>query len=237
MQRLSKYLAHAGVASRRKCEEVILEGRVKVNGKIVDIIGTKVDENNDVILVDNKPIAKNIKLVYIMFNKPEGCITTVSDQFGRKSVMSFFKNMDTRIYPVGRLDYNSSGLIILTNDGDTAYRLTHPKHNIEKVYIAKVKGEVLKEEIKRFENGLFIDNGPKTAPAKIRILKNGDNFTVCEIKIKEGRNRQVRKMCSAIGHSVISLKRTAVGRLYLKDLKKGDFRFLTDDEIKYLKNI
>lgn len=235
LMRLQKYLAEAQVASRRKAEEIILEGRVNVNGKKVTELGTKVESEIDEITVDGKKVEICEKMVYIMLNKPDGCVTTVKDQFGRKSVIDYVKDVGERVYPVGRLDYDTSGLLIITNDGELTYRLTHPKHNIEKTYIAEVDKVPDEEAMKKFRNGIIID-GRKTAPAKIKIIKKG-KLTTLNIKIKEGRNRQVRKMCAAIGCNVITLKRIATGKLELGNLEKGKYRYLTDEEIKYIKNL
>lgn len=235
LMRLQKYLAEAQVASRRKAEEIILEGRVNVNGKKVTELGTKVESEIDEITVDGKKVEICEKMVYIMLNKPEGCVTTVKDQFGRKSVIDYVKDVGERVYPMGRLDYDTSGLLIITNDGELTYRLTHPKHNIEKTYIAEVDKVPDEEAMEKFRNGIIID-GKKTAPAKIKIIKKS-KLTTLNIKIKEGRNRQVRKMCAAIGCNVITLKRIATGKLELGNLEKGKYRYLTDEEIKYIKNL
>lgn len=230
--RLQKYLADCGVGSRRKCEEYILDGRVRVNGLTVTELGTKVTQA-DRVEFDNKIVKPQKNKVYIMLHKPEGCVTTVTDQFDRPTVMDYI-DIDERIFPVGRLDYDTSGLLLLTNDGDLAYKLTHPKHNITKTYIATVEREPEKGEMIRFSKGLIID-GYKTAPASIFMAKRHDNgFISLKIQIKEGRNRQVRKMCDEIGCPVRYLKRISTGRLTLGDLKKGEYRFLTEDEIKYL---
>lgn len=234
--RLQKFLAEAEIASRRKAEEYILDGRVKVNGVVVAELGTKVDEEKDIVEFDNEIVKKNEKNVYIMLHKPEGCVTTAKDQFDRKTVLEYLENVKERVYPVGRLDYDTSGLLILTNDGDLTYRLTHPKHNVEKTYIAKVKAVPTKEEMQKFEKGLYID-GHKTAPAKIFVAKNEGGLVSLKIIIHEGRNRQVRKMCEAINHPVIHLKRIATGKLFLGELKKGEYRYLTNEEIKYLKSL
>lgn len=233
--RLQKYLAEAQVASRRKAEEIILQGRVSVNGNIVTELGTKVESESDIVAVDGKEVSICEKMVYIMLNKPEGCVTTVKDQFDRKSVLDYVKDIKERIYPVGRLDYDTSGLLILTNDGDLTYKLTHPKHNIEKIYIADVDREPDSNDMESFKNGLVID-GRKTAPAEIEIVKKG-RLTSLKIKIHEGRNRQVRKMCAAINCNVVRLKRIAEGNIELGNLEKGKYRYLTDNEIEYLKNI
>ena len=231
--RLQKYLADAQIASRRRSEEIILSGRVCINGEVADTLGTKVEEG-DVVTVDGKEVRPADKMVYIMLHKPEGYVTTAKDQFDRPTVLDLVES-DYRLYPVGRLDYDTSGLLLLTNDGDLTYRLTHPKHNVEKTYIARVEGTPTAEEVARFKSGVEID-GYKTAPAKLKILKKGSICTL-QIIIHEGKNRQVRKMCSAIGHEVKSLKRVATGRLVLDGLEKGKYRHLTDDEIKYLKTL
>lgn len=234
--RLQKYLAECGVASRRKSEEIILKGEVSVNGEIVSELGKKIDDEKDYVEVRGKRIEKEQKHIYIVFNKPEGCVTTVKDNFGRKTVVDYTKDIKERIYPVGRLDYNTSGLLILTNDGSLTYTLTHPKHNIPKTYIAKVNKIPSKGDIKSFESGLVID-GYKTAPAKLKILKKYEKGAELEIVINEGRNRQVRKMCEKIGAEVLKLKRVSIGELCLGNLKKGEYRFLSKKEMDYLKNL
>ena len=233
--RLQKYIAEAQIASRRKAEEMILAGRVSVNGKIITELGTKVESDSDVVRVDGKEIHICEKLVYIMLNKPEGCVTTVKDQFNRKSVMDYVSDIKERIYPVGRLDYDTSGLLIMTNDGEMTYRLTHPKHNVEKTYIAHVDRKPDERDMEKFRKGIVID-GRKTAEAEIKIIKEG-KLTELEIKIKEGRNRQVRKMCAAINCNVVKLKRIATGKLELGELEKGKYRYLDEKEILYLKSL
>lgn len=235
--RINKYIASCGIASRRKSEELILEKRVKVNGKIVEELSFNIDENNDIVEVDNKKISLANNYIYILLNKPEGYITTVKDQFNRPSVIDLLDIKD-RVYPIGRLDYETSGFLLLTNDGDLTYKLTHPKHEVDKTYIAKVKGTPTQDEINNFKNGLTIEDY-KTAPAKIRILKENKekNYSLCEIKIHEGRNRQVRKMCRAINHPVLNLRRTAMGKIRLQGLEIGKYRYLTEEEISYLKGI
>lgn len=233
--RLQKYLAEAQVASRRKSEEIIIAGRVSVNNKVVTELGTKVESDSDIVKVDGKVVRICEKMVYILLNKPEGCVTTVKEQFNRKSVLDYVSDVKERIYPVGRLDYDTSGLLILTNDGELTYRLTHPKHNVNKTYIADVDREPTEEDMKKFESGIVID-GRKTAPAKIRIIKKGKLISL-EIKIHEGRNRQVRKMCSAINCNVINLKRIALGDIELGNIEKGSYRELNENEIKYLKTL
>ena len=234
--RLQKFLAEANVASRRKAEEMILAGRVRVNGKTVTELGTKVDDEKDTVEADGREVRIDSNLVYIMLNKPEGCVTTAHDQFNRPTVLDFVEGVRERIYPVGRLDYDTSGLIILTNDGDLTYRLTHPKHNVAKTYIALVDSEPTEQEIHTFENGVVID-GRKTARARLKVIKKDQVGVYLMIAIHEGRNRQVRKMCEAIGHPVRRLKRIATGKLTLGRLKKGQWRYLTDEEIAYLKSL
>lgn len=236
--RINKYIASCGVASRRKAEEIILQGRVKVNGKTVEELSFSVDENNDIVEIDNEQIGLDEKKVYIVLNKPEGYITTVKDQFDRPSVLDLVKDIKERIYPIGRLDYETSGLLILTNDGDLTYTLTHPKHGVDKTYMAIVKGIPTPEQMKDFESGLYIEDY-KTAPAKIKIVKKDEekNYAICQIKIHEGRNRQVRKMCRAINHPVMRLRRVAMGKITLKETEIGKYRYLTDEEIQYLKGL
>ncbi|QIB26042.1 pseudouridine synthase [Caloranaerobacter azorensis] len=234
--RLQKYLAMCGIASRRKSEALILQGRVKVNGKVIDELGYKIDPDTDIVLFDNKRVIKKENYIYIALNKPEGYITTVKDQFNRPTVLDLVKNINERIYPVGRLDYDTSGLIFLTNDGDLTYRLTHPKHEVEKVYIAKIKGIPTEEELNKFRNGLKIDDYI-TSKAKIEVLKKYNNYSIVKITIHEGKNRQVRKMCEKINHPVISLKRVDIGKINLGNLKKGNWRYLSKKEIEYLKSL
>ncbi|MBC5996812.1 rRNA pseudouridine synthase [Romboutsia ilealis] len=236
--RINKYIASCGVASRRKAEEIILDRRVKVNGEIVTELSFNIDENKDVVEIDEKLISLSENYVYIVLNKPEGYITTVKDQFDRPSVLDLVTDIKERVYPIGRLDYETSGLLILTNDGDLTYKLTHPKHEVDKTYVALVKGHPTYEELKNFRDGLEIEDY-KTAPAKIRVVDVNEekNYSKCEIKIHEGRNRQVRKMCKAINHPVLRLRRVAMGDIKLRGLKIGEYRHLTKEEVEYLKGI
>lgn len=236
MERLQKYMADCGVASRRKAEELILKGLVQVNGETVTELGTKIDPDKDEVLFKGKSIKPEKKKVYIMLNKPEGYVTTAKDQFGRPTVIELIKDVKERVVPVGRLDYDTSGLLLLTNDGDVVYKLTHPKNEIDKVYEAKLFGVPDSNTINMFRNGITID-GKKTRPAKIELLKVDGRFSWCNITIHEGRNRQVRKMCQAARHPVASLRRIAEGEIYLGDLKKGGWRYLTAKEIRYLKEL
>jgi 23S rRNA pseudouridine2605 synthase len=230
--RLQKYIADCGVASRRKAEELIKQGRVKVNGMVVTEMGTKVGDT-DLVEVDGKGIKPENKKVYILLNKPAGYVTTAKDQFGRPTVLDLLKGVRERVFPVGRLDYETTGLLILTNDGDFTYKMTHPKHEIEKTYIATIEGIPTIEEINRFEKGLRIEDYI-TAPAKLRILSENMRNSVVEVTIHEGKNRQVRKMCEAIGHPVLSLKRISLGKLSLGNLAEGTWRELSQKEVKSL---
>ncbi|MDU2162619.1 pseudouridine synthase [Intestinibacter bartlettii] len=236
--RINKYIALCGVASRRKAEELILAGRVTVNDEVMTELSYKVDEENDIVKVDDKLIKEDNKLVYILLNKPEGYITTVKDQFDRPSVLDLVSDIKERVYPIGRLDYETSGLLLLTNDGDLTYKLTHPKHEVDKTYVARVKGKLTKEEIERFKTGLKIEDYT-TAPAKLKVIKYDEqrDSSLLEIKIHEGKNRQVRKMCKAINHPVLRLRRSAMGKIKIGDCEIGKYRYLTEDEIKYLKNL
>ena len=232
--RLQKYIAECGITSRRKAEELIINGKIKVNGKVVTELGTKINPSNDIVEYDNKMIKQEHKNVYILLNKPIGYVTTVKDQFGRPSVLDLVK-VKERIVPVGRLDFYTSGALILSNDGDFVYKITHPKHEIDKTYNATVKGIVTDDEIETLRKGVKIDHYI-TKPAKVKILKIDEekNISRLEITIHEGKNRQVRKMCEAIGRKVIALHRSKIGNIGVKDLELGKWRYLTDQEINKL---
>lgn len=234
--RLQKFLADCGIASRRKSEEIILSGRVEVDGVIVDTLGTKIDPDINKITVNGRTVKNIQNFRYILLHKPEGFITTAKEQFDRPSVLDLIEDCTERIYPVGRLDFDTSGLLLLTNDGDLTFKLTHPKHDIEKTYIARIVGVINNDAIESLKTGVYID-GYKTSPARVEILKRYENNTSVKIVIKEGKNRQVRKMFSAVGHEVVSLKRIATGNLTLGELKRGEYRDLTEDEIIYLKRL
>jgi 23S rRNA pseudouridine2605 synthase len=235
MERLQKFLAECGIGSRRKCEQFIRDGFVKVNGKIVKELGIKVEPLEDKVEYNNRIVTKSEKLIYIMLNKPTGYVTTVKDQFNRASVLDLI-DIKERIYPVGRLDYNTSGLLLLTNDGALTYKLTHPKHEVLKTYIAEIKSIPSDIELEELRNGIIIDNF-KTSKAKIKILKIKDNTSIVEVQIHEGRNRQIRKMFDYIKHTVIKLKREKIGEIGLGKLKIGHWRYLNDKEINYLKKL
>lgn len=231
--RLQKWISQSGVASRRKAEELIQSGKVAVNGIIITELGAKADTIKDVVSLDGKVCEPTQQQIYIALHKPEGVITSVTDPYNRKTVMDYLPN-DIHCYPVGRLDYDTSGLLILTNDGALAQQLTHPKNRISKTYIATVKGFPTKATLITFQNGIIIDEKP-TAPCEIEIIKKLQTNTKVRIKIKEGRNRQVRKMCEAIGHDVISLKRVEVGHVKLENLPKGQWRYLSEKEVRQFK--
>ena len=233
--RLQKYLAEAGIASRRKCEEYITDGRIKVNGKIINELGTKVNLEKDEIYFDDKKIENKEELVYILLNKPIGYVTTAKDQFNRDTVMNLIK-IKERVVPVGRLDMYTSGALLLSNDGNFVYKITHPKHEINKTYTVTLKGIVTKEDVEKLEKGVDI-GGYTTKPAKVKILKTDieKNISRLEITIHEGKNRQVRKMCEAIGKKVQALHRTKIGNISVKTLKIGQWRYLTKKEIQELK--
>ncbi len=233
--RLQKYLAMCGVASRRKAEEYIQSGKIMVNDEVITEMGYVVDPDADIVSYNGKPVSQNEELVYILLNKPKGYITTLSDEFNRKKVTDLI-DVPQRIFPVGRLDCNTTGLLILTNDGDLTYRLTHPRFKVEKVYVSRITGRPIPDKIKAFETGLSIEDYV-TSPAKFQIIRHDGKNTIAEITIREGRNRQIRKMCDAIGHPVIDLKRVAMGKLELDQLSLGEWRYLTTDEIKYLKKL
>ncbi|MBT2721660.1 23S rRNA pseudouridine(2605) synthase RluB [Neobacillus sp. C211] len=234
MERLQKVIARAGIASRRKSEDLIKEGRVKVNGKVVTELGLKVS-SSDKVEVNEIQIEKE-EPVYFLLYKPRGVISSVNDEKGRKVVTDFFPHLKERIYPVGRLDYDTSGLLVLTNDGEFANLLMHPKSEIDKVYVAKIKGIPSKENLRKLEKGIRLEDG-KTAPARVKLLSadNKKQSAIVEITIHEGRNRQVRRMFEAIGHDVLKLKRERYAFLTLNGLKTGDARELTPHEVKQLR--
>lgn len=234
--RLQKFLAKAGIASRRKSEELILKGDIKVNDIVITELGTKVDPDCDTVMYKDKIVSQEEDKVYYMLNKPVGYVTTVKDEMGRKTVLDLLGPIPERVYPVGRLDCDTSGLLLLTNDGDLTYLITHPKHEIEKTYIATVRGIPSEVQLERFRQGLIIDNW-KTAKAKISIINKTSNKATLSITIREGRNRQVRKMCAAIGTPVINLTRILVGPIDLGNLGEGQYRKLTEKELAYLKGL
>ena len=231
--RLQKYLANNGILSRRKAEEAILEGKVKVNGKIVTELGTKINPTINKVEYEGKLVKPEEEKVYVLLNKPIGYVTTVKDQFDRDIVTDLIKGVKVKLLPVGRLDMYTSGALILTNDGDFIYRVTHPKHEIEKTYNVTLRGIIESTQIEELEKGVKIEDYI-TKPAKVKILKidNEKNISRIQITIHEGKNRQVRKMCEAVGKKVLALHRAKIGFLDVKDLKVGEWRYLTKKEIE-----
>ena len=231
--RLQKYLAEAGVASRRKCEELIAEGRVEVNNQVVTVPGTKIN-GGELIKVDGKVIRSEQRKVYILLNKPVGYISTAKDQFSRKTVLDLVSTVSERIYPVGRLDYDTSGLLMLTNDGELANGLTHPKHELQKVYRVMISGKLKEEDITSLQEGVDIEDYT-TAPAAVKVVDATKRDSIVEIAIHEGKNRQVRKMFETLGYPVLRLKRVAIGPLVIDGLEEGKWRYLRKKEIELLK--
>ena len=236
MIRINKYIAQSGLCSRRKAEEFIKNGQVEVNGKRVTELATMVDEGKDTVMVDGQRIVPAEEKVYYMFNKPKGVVTSLSDDRDRKSVVDFLGDMERRVYPVGRLDYDSEGLLLLTNDGDMTYKLTHPKFEIPKTYIVKVEGEIKESELAVLRAGVVID-GERYGKCKVKLVKYEQGLSKMEMTIYEGKNREIRKMFDAIGKEVHFLKRTSFAGLRLGGLKRGEIRPLKDYEIDYLKRL
>ena len=228
--RINKYLASAGIASRRKCEELIFNGDIKVNGKVVKELATEIADN-DIVFYKNKPVVLNEEKVYYIFNKPKGCVTTSSDDRGRKTVLDYFEDITERLFCVGRLDYNTQGLLILTNDGDFANEIMHPSKHIAKTYLVEIKGKLNDEEIKKLQNGVEID-GKKTLPSLVKIVEEKENKSFIEITIYEGRNRQVRKMFEAVNKLVINLERIKIGNLTLNSIPRGSYKKVSYQIIK-----
>lgn len=235
MERLQKIIAQAGLASRRKAEKMIIAGRVKVNGQKVTELGTKVDPVNDTITVDDETILKE-RLVYLMLNKPKGYITTADDPYDRRIVLDLLKDVSERIHPVGRLDADTEGLLLLTNDGGLTYALTHPRHKVGKVYLVTCKGKISRRALRSLAEGVELEDG-KTAPAEVSLIKHKRDLSMIKILIHEGRNRQVRRMMEAVEFPVLRLKRVQIGPLVLGKLRSGSYRHLTKKEVKLLKKI
>ena len=232
--RINKYIAQAGIASRRKADQLIMSGNVKVNGAVMKEPGYDVAES-DKVEVNGRLLENRTKLEYVLINKPAGMVTTVSDDKDRLTVMDVVKDIDARLFPVGRLDYNTSGALIMNNDGDMAYRLTHPKHEVYKTYRARVAGVLSNEKAAKLRKGVDI-GGFVTSRAKVNIIKGNQHSTIVEISIREGKNRQVRKMFAAVGNPVQELERIAIGEIRLGHLRPGHYRKLTREEIEYLRN-
>ena len=234
--RLQKFLANCGVASRRGAEELIKQGRVQVNGVTVTEMGVQIDEDKDHITFDGQAVKPEKKMVYILLNKPVGYVTTVSDDKGRNTVMDLVADIPVRIYPVGRLDYDTEGLLLMTNDGDLTYRVTHPKNQVEKTYVAEVTGNISMNTLMQLRNGVILD-GVKTSPAKVEVVGATQFGTKLEITIHEGKNRQVRRMFESVGCIVKRLKRTKEAGLILGHVPLGHWRRLTDSEVNMLKKL
>ncbi|WP_010622210.1 pseudouridine synthase [Paucilactobacillus suebicus] len=237
MERLQKVMAEAGVASRRQSEKLIVAGHVKVNGNVITELGVKVS-NNDNVSVDDVPLSRQ-RLEYYLLNKPRGVVSTAHDDKGRKTVVDILvDDVDTRIYPVGRLDYDTTGLLLLTNDGDLANKLTHPKYEVDKTYVAKVQGIVTNDDLKQLRLGVMVD-GRKTKPAKTKItnVDQKKKTTIVQVTIHEGRNHQVKKMLKAVGHEVIKLHRESYGFLTLAGVPGGQWRKLRTSEVMQLKEL
>ena len=230
--RLQKFLAESGVASRRKSEELIESGKVKVNGHVASI-GDKINPKRDTVTVSGKKIVKQTEHTYIVLHKPRGFITTMSDEMDRKCVAELIKDVKCRVFPVGRLDKDSEGMLLFTNDGDFANALTHPTKHVPKTYRVTVRPSISEDQLTALTEGIIIDDR-KTAPAEVHVVTKEENRVVLEIILYEGRNRQIRKMCEEVGLEVARLKRTAIGSIKLGMLKQGSWRHLTDDEVRKL---
>ncbi|MEW6182061.1 MAG: pseudouridine synthase [Bacillota bacterium] len=233
-ERLQKILARAGIASRREAERMIEDGRVKVDGEPVDRLGLKVDPEKNRVEVDGKQVSLREPPVYLMFFKPAGVVTTVSDPQGRPKVIDFLHRIKERVFPVGRLDFDSEGLLLLTNDGELAHRLTHPRFKVPKVYLALVDRRVDREALAILRKGVELNDGT-TRPAQVEVARRESARTLLRITVSEGRKRQVRRMCAAVGHPVIELRRVSVGPLRLDGLQPGGYRHLTNKEVELLK--
>ncbi len=233
MIRINKYLSAAGVSSRREADRLIEQGRVKVNGKIVQTLGSKIDENKDRVEVDGKTVEGTQGKVYMLLNKPPEFLVTLKDPFQRPTIMDFLPKLKTRIFPVGRLDFDSEGLLLMTNDGELANRLIHPRYEIKKNYLVKIQGHPEKVQISRLERGIPID-GKKTAPAKIFPISSSPKRSLFKVELHEGRKREIRRMFEAIGYHVLLLRRIKFAGLTLDGLNPGDWRYLTDIEVQNL---
>ncbi|MGD8535393.1 MAG: pseudouridine synthase [Candidatus Aminicenantes bacterium] len=233
--RLNKFLAQAGVASRREVDKMIVEGKIKVNGQVIRTLGTKIDDEKDRVEFGGKKVEKEEGMVYMMLNKPLGYLVTLKDPFQRPTIKELLPSLKERIYPVGRLDYDSEGLLLLMNDGELAHRLAHPRYRVPKIYVVEARGVPDSSKISRLEKGIVID-GKKTAPARIAKLSGSAKKTLLKIEIHEGRKREVKRMFEAVGHRVLHLKRVGFGGMKLGRLQTGKWRFLTQREVDSLKS-
>ncbi|MEN6560830.1 MAG: pseudouridine synthase [Acidobacteriota bacterium] len=235
--RLNKFLAHAGVCSRREADRWIAEGRVRVNGRVVQELGEKIDPARDRVVAGGKPVrAEEEKLVYILLNKPAGRVVSVKDPFGRPTVLDLLGRLAVRVYPVGRLDLDTEGALLLTNDGDLALKLTHPRYGVTKTYEARVEGEPREEDLDKVRHGLFLE-GRRTAPARVTLLRRGHRAATLKVDIHEGRKREIRKLFEAVGYPVESLVRVDFAGLTLDGLKTGEWRYLRAAEVQRLKRL
>ena len=232
--RLQKYLASCGVASRRHAEQMIADGLIQVNGQTITEMGFQVTEEDEV-RVRSEIVKPEEQKHYVLYHKPMGEVTTVSDDKGRETVMDHFRDYPVRLYPIGRLDYDSEGLLLLTNDGDLAAKLTHPRHEVDKTYLARVTGKVSVEAVHRLRVGVTLEDGFRTSPAKVQVIREEAFASAVLITIHEGHNRQVRRMMEAVGHRVLLLRRVRFGPIDIKGVAKGTWRELTDEEVKALK--
>jgi pseudouridine synthase len=234
MERLQKIIANAGVASRRSAERLIEQGRVRVDGRVVTTLGIQVDPHTSVIEVDGKRVTVDVARVCILLNKPRGCVTTRRDPQSRPTVMDWLPREYQHLHPVGRLDFDTEGLLLLTNDGELTNALTHPRHEVRKTYRARVRGRISRDALKRLERGVVLDDG-LTAPARVKTISQNERVSVIEIEVHEGRKRQVRRMCEFVGHPVLALQRVRIGDLTLGQLKPGEYRRLTEAEMGKLR--
>lgn len=231
--RLNKFLSKAGISSRRGADLLLEQGRVAVNDKIITKLGTVIDQERDLVTVDGKPVTLIEEYCYLVVNKPPGYLVTCKDNFNRPIVTDLIGKYKNVARPVGRLDYDSSGLLILTNDGELAFRLSHPRYEIDKIYLVKCGGKISDSDMARLAGGIELDDGV-TAPAKIKPVSIGEAFSEFYITIHEGRKRQIRRMCEAVGKKVVTLKRVAIGNIELGDLKSGSYRHLDKKEVASL---
>jgi len=249
--RINKFLSESGIASRRGADKLIEEGRVKVNGKTLTSVGVEIEPDRDTIMVDGVKVKPINSYTYIMFNKPKGCVTTLDDSKDkgrseqkddeprqkRKTVYDYLTDFTKKVRPIGRLDYDSEGLLLFTNDGDLIYKLTHPANEIPKTYGVTIEGHLSRDDIAKLCKGVVLDDGTKTGNASVVVVGEDEKYSKVEITITEGKNREIRRMLSAIGYNVTLLRRVAVGELRLGGLSRGKYRYLTEKEIKYLKNM
>ncbi len=232
--RLNKFLSQCGVASRRVADEMIAAGRISVNEEVVTELGLVIDETQDDVLVDGKPCVIPAAHVYLLLNKPRGFLVTLKDSYGRKTIKNLIKDVPSRVYPVGRLDYDSEGLLLLTDDGELAFRLAHPKYGVKKIYTVQVKGDFKSEDLRHFYDGIPLEDG-HVAHARVKILERQDGSTVLSIELTEGRKREIKRMCKAIGYPVQSILRVKYDELTLQGVESGEWRYLTQGEVERLR--